>query len=446
MLAANLIDLDELVLRCRDARTRTYVQEAVACLKAGVPRAAVIVTWVAVVHDLRAKIAELAQAGDPEALKQNETYQRFVNNPDSVNAVLAAERDVLTKVKPFELLGCIALEDLARLQRDRNRCAHPSMLDADNDYRPTHEVARSHLVHAVQHLFEHPPMQGKVALERLWSELARDYFPEDLAKLVAHFERGPLGRPRQSLLNNFVTLLLKHYLRVAADTTPDSPLHVATHHTCWESRVAQTLAAVMHMHRAHVESIVGEKLEGMLERTKDERLGALVVMIARVREVWHAVPEHQRNRLRHYVANTLPDADVLHVLLFAWNTELKADAETYMKTHDACWAKLASIPEPPSEWCMLAVNQLSAALNFDAALEPVRFLLKHTSLLSESAAELLLSAIENNVVLKKVKLLDDLILNLSDSPYIRLELKQALIERRRLEESLALRREYSSNT
>ena len=45
------IDLDELVVRCRDKQAKQFIKEAIACYKAGAYRSCIVATWNAVVFD-----------------------------------------------------------------------------------------------------------------------------------------------------------------------------------------------------------------------------------------------------------------------------------------------------------------------------------------------------------------------------------------------------------
>ena len=62
-----LADLDELILRCRDERARSYIAEAVGCYRATAYRSAIVATWAAVCYDILDKLRELALAGDKGA-------------------------------------------------------------------------------------------------------------------------------------------------------------------------------------------------------------------------------------------------------------------------------------------------------------------------------------------------------------------------------------------
>ncbi|MEM1394735.1 MAG: hypothetical protein AAGG00_15880 [Cyanobacteria bacterium P01_H01_bin.150] len=50
------IDLDELVVRCRDKQAKQFIKEAIACYKAGAYRTCIVATWNAVVFDFLHKL------------------------------------------------------------------------------------------------------------------------------------------------------------------------------------------------------------------------------------------------------------------------------------------------------------------------------------------------------------------------------------------------------
>jgi hypothetical protein len=71
----SFIDLDELIVRCRDKFSRKFIQEAVSCYRAGAYRSCIVATWNAVVFDFLHKLRELELLGDSEAAK----LQRFAS-------------------------------------------------------------------------------------------------------------------------------------------------------------------------------------------------------------------------------------------------------------------------------------------------------------------------------------------------------------------------------
>src|SRR5262245_59585194 len=68
-------DLDALVLRCHSERARSYIAESVVCLKAGACRAAIVVAWIAVVHDLIESFSRVPQPGFLVRLQREESAE-----------------------------------------------------------------------------------------------------------------------------------------------------------------------------------------------------------------------------------------------------------------------------------------------------------------------------------------------------------------------------------
>lgn len=201
-MATPLADLDELILRCRDDRARSLIAEAVSGYRANAFRSAVVATWVAVCFDLIEKLRELALAGDAAAEKQTERLEK-IRASDDVSAALAFERDLLKLARDqFEFFSPLEYVDLQRLQEDRNRCAHPSLVDETSPYRPSAELVRAHIVSAVDHVLRHPPAQGKFALDRLLTQIDSEYFPTKKQGALEALRVGPLTKARESLVRN----------------------------------------------------------------------------------------------------------------------------------------------------------------------------------------------------------------------------------------------------
>ncbi|MBW4500097.1 MAG: hypothetical protein KME57_11190 [Scytonema hyalinum WJT4-NPBG1] len=57
------------------------------------------------------------------------------------------------------------------MKEDRNLCAHPAFIAEEELFQPTPELVRTHIVHAVVHLMQHQPVQGKSAIQRIMSEI-----------------------------------------------------------------------------------------------------------------------------------------------------------------------------------------------------------------------------------------------------------------------------------
>jgi hypothetical protein len=200
----SLVDLEELVQRCRSASARAYIKEAVDCYHIGAHRACVILTWIALVYDFIDKLRELALAGDVGAAKRVSEFDTIQKSRDT-EAALKFEREVLTMAKDeFELITVQEMSDLARLFDDRNRCGHPNLNRETEVYTPPPELARLHLRNAVEHVLQRPPVQGKAALTSLQQTVDSDYFPIVVADAEHVLKATPLPRAKENVVREFV--------------------------------------------------------------------------------------------------------------------------------------------------------------------------------------------------------------------------------------------------
>lgn len=297
-----LIDLDELTLTCRDARARSYITEAVACYRAGAYRSAIVAAWIAVCYDIIDKLRELSLAGDKVAEHLTADIERARAN-HNMTLALKLERQLLEDARDkFELLSHLEYVDLVRLREDRNRCAHPSLVSEDQAFQPPGELARLHIRNAVSHLLQHPPAQGKYALERLIREVDSPYFPNARQQAVQSFSAGPLARPRASLVRNFVIVLLKRILDPAVS---------------WQQRykLFAAVGAVRELHPAMCEAALSEKLSSLIRPLHDDDLKLVVDLLRGIDDCWGKFSADVQNRIASFVralpASALEDLEFL---------------------------------------------------------------------------------------------------------------------------------------
>jgi hypothetical protein len=183
------IDLDELVVRCRDKQAKQFIKEAVACYKAGAYRSCIVATWNAVVFDFLHKLRELQLLGDKEASQLLEKFEKL-SSEKKVRELWQFESDIPKKaLQPFELISNVEMSDIERLFEDRSRCAHPSMTSLEEPFEATAELARYHLRSAVTNLLERPPVQGRAARERIFQDIKSEYFPTDSELAIKYFQK-----------------------------------------------------------------------------------------------------------------------------------------------------------------------------------------------------------------------------------------------------------------
>ncbi|OYQ76096.1 hypothetical protein [Wohlfahrtiimonas chitiniclastica] len=205
----SLIDLDELLLKCRDKSAREYINDAIKCYKAGAYRASIVSTWLAVMYDIINKLQELSLSNDAAARVKYEEYQKSASKAE-LSELLKFERTILKYcLNDLNIISHIEFNNLERIREDRNKCAHPSV-SADNEiFQPTPELARQHIRIAVESLLAHPPAQGTKALESLIKIIQSEYFPKDLEQITQTLQASPLHNARTSLVRNFVIICLK---------------------------------------------------------------------------------------------------------------------------------------------------------------------------------------------------------------------------------------------
>ncbi|MCA6574521.1 MAG: hypothetical protein IM549_15110 [Pseudanabaena sp. M53BS1SP1A06MG] len=267
------IDLDELIVLCRDKSAKKFIQEAVDCYRAGAYRSCIVSTWNAVVFDFIHKLRQLEQVGNGEA---TQLLQDFANH--SQNSEVRKLWEFESKIpdfalSKFELISPIEKADITRLFEDRSRCAHPSMASLDEPFEATAELARYHVRSAVTHLLQRPPVQGKAALDRIWQDIKSAYFPTDPNLAVKYFQKGHLARARRSLISSIVIGLTVSLL--TEDFEDDE-----------RERQFSALNAVSIMYRREVREILNEKLSSIiLDKVADKDFWKVVTYLRRVTAV-----------------------------------------------------------------------------------------------------------------------------------------------------------------
>lgn len=323
-------DLDELVLLCRSPRARAHIGEAVRSYKAAAYRSAIIMTWIAVVHDIVDKLRELSLHGDAAATEAVESHDKF-HRANDLAASLKFERNLLTVAKDkFELISESEFTDLERIQTDRHRCAHPSLSMEGEPFSPSAEAARAHIRAAIDHVLRQEPAQGRYALDMLMKQLNGDYFPPEREQAYAILSHGPLVRGREALVRSCMVVLLKALLR-------DGPDYIR------RRSYGYCLQFIRDNRRDMWEQHTPQEL-GRLARTLDiaEKGPDLLSLAVRVRGLDELLPGDVLATLRNYVENMPLDAfRVLESLfehnLFVEACEARVKKLTATEAHDAVW-------------------------------------------------------------------------------------------------------------
>jgi|AMWB02.1.fsa_nt_gi hypothetical protein len=208
MVSQGLTDIDSLCLSVRDRESRRLISEAVTAYRGGAFRSAIMSTWIAVAYDIISKARELAAQGEavPKA---------FVDELDSAIASSDIprrqniERQLLTTANErLQLLAPHEFEALSRLYSDRHLCAHPAFVADDELFQPTPEQVRTHIIHALQYLLVHAPLQGKSAVTRFEADVLSPSFPTSSQDIGAYVRSKYLDRAKDVLVSNLIKGLL----------------------------------------------------------------------------------------------------------------------------------------------------------------------------------------------------------------------------------------------
>jgi len=283
------IDLDELILRCRDKLSRKFIQEAVSCYRAGAFRSCIVATWNAVVFDFLHKLRELELFGDREAAKLLEEFDNLRSSGKKFKELWQFESSIpeiaLTK---FELISTVEKSDIERLFEDRSRCAHPSMTSLEEPFEATAELARYHLRSAVTHLLERPPVQGRAARKRIFQDIKSEYFPVDPELAIKYFQKSPLARARFVLVKDIVIGLTKDLL--VEERLEDE-----------RSRQFSALNAISSMYPQETREILNTQLSDIIINiVTDENWDKTIVYLGSI-SAWDSLSELCRLKAESYI-------------------------------------------------------------------------------------------------------------------------------------------------
>lgn len=304
MQSIRLSDLDELVLSVRDKQSQFHILEALNAYRGGAYRAAIVTTWIAVTYDVIAKIRELASNNDPAAEAFVRNLNWAIQNRD-LPRMQKIEQGLLDDArKDFELLAEHEVEDFQRLQKDRNRCAHPAFVADDALFQPSPELVRTHIVHAITHLLQHQPVQGKSALARIMIDLKRASFPAKYDDIYTFLADNYLNRAKDALVRNLVTVLLKALLQDEDSTAG------------WEGqqqRLCYCLLAVSRLHSVVYNQEMKNRLPQVVSSLEDKALARLFRLLATDASCWQWMRDAQKTQLKILAEQIMSSKDAVRI-------------------------------------------------------------------------------------------------------------------------------------
>ena len=201
-------DIDVLALAVRDRESRRLIEEAITAYRGGALRSAIMSVWIAVVHDVFSKARnwlakEMRHHCVRWAARQRDRVKNIVQMQSLERDLLNTAKDGLQLVTPHEH------ETLRRIQEDRHLCAHPAFITEDELFQPSPDLVRSHLVHALQCLLIHAPLQGKSALNRFKADVLSPSFPSTEEGIRTFVSAKYLNYCKDALVANLIKICLR---------------------------------------------------------------------------------------------------------------------------------------------------------------------------------------------------------------------------------------------
>ena len=269
-MQSNFIDLDELIVMCRDKRAKQLIQEAVACYRAGAYRSCIVATWNAVVFDFLHKLRELDLFGNGEAAALLKNFEK-ISSEAKVKELWQFESSIPNwAIEKFELISPVEQLDIQRLFEDRSRCAHPSMTSLEEPFEATAELARYHLRSSVTHLLQRPPVQGRAAKERIFQDIKSEYFPIEVELAIQYLQKSLLARAHRALIKDIVRGLTIDLL------IESRPIDERTRQFC-------ALNAVLKLYPKEAGEILKDGLSDIiLNKVTDEKWDKIIIYVSTI--------------------------------------------------------------------------------------------------------------------------------------------------------------------
>jgi hypothetical protein len=384
-MAYPIMDLDELVLLCRSDRARQYIAEAVGCYRGGAYRATIVSTWIAVVFDILDKLRELDLSGDANARAKLGEFEKN-READNRKKLLELERGILeVAAKEFELLAAIEYEELVRLHDDRNRCAHPSMISDEDPYRPSAELARSHMRNAVVYLLSRQPVQGKAAHNRIMQDISSQYFPTDPSAAMARLADGPLARARAPLVRSLVVSIARHLMHERVSYSV-------------RAREIAAMSAMLELNRQICEDALRETLPGIIDGVEDKDWRRVIWLIGGLPVTWDLISNAHRDKANQFVMEVEEDEEaalvVADALKIPYLSEVARNRLQILSTPNITML-LQSDPSP--ELAEVAIQRFANADSFrEARNSGNNLLVPAIDHLTEDSARIALQAFRDN--------------------------------------------------
>ena len=280
-------DIDSLTLAVRERESRRLITEAITAYRGGALRSAIMSTWIAVAYDIIAKARELASQGEASPRAFVEELDKAIAD-ENKQKLQRIEFDLLKKANDdLQLLAPHEYAVLLRLQEDRHFCAHPAFVAEDELYQPSPELVRSHIVHALQHLLVHAPLQGKSAIARFDADLLSPAFPAAADEIGTFVRTKYLDHAKDILVINLIKAI------ISAPFGTERAKYVSKART-----LALTLREISNAKTAIYDSMMPSYVAKKFANISNELILRVCPFLGNDRRIWSWLTEPDRMRVR----------------------------------------------------------------------------------------------------------------------------------------------------
>ncbi len=307
LVGPGLSDIDSLALAVRDRESRRLIGEAITAYRGGALRSSLMSTWIAVAYDIIAKARELAAQGEAGPKAFAKELDDAISAKD-VRKLQLIEGELLTKANAdLQLLAPHEHAALVRLQEDRHLCAHPAFVVEDQLYQPSPELVRAHIVHALQHLLVHAPLQGKSAIARFDADLQGPAFPASADEIGTFVRTKYLDRAKDVLVVNLIKAI------ISMPFGAERPRYASKTRT-----LAVILREIAKAKTAIYDSVMPAYVADKVEQVPGEVLLSICPYLENDPRIWDWLKEPDRTRIRRLLETSTADELREHAALDAF--------------------------------------------------------------------------------------------------------------------------------
>lgn len=176
---------------------------------------------------------------------------------------------------------------LDRIREDRHLCAHPAFIVEDQLYQPSPELVRAHIIHALQNLLIHAPLQGKSAIARFDKDLMSPSFPTTAEEIGIFIRTRYLDRAKEVLVVNLIKAIM------SAPFGSESESYASKTRT-----LALTLSEIAKAKTAIYDALMPTYVAGKFELVSSEELLNICPFLEIDPRIWGWLKAPDRMRLK----------------------------------------------------------------------------------------------------------------------------------------------------